>query len=86
MHGERLLANMTQYRVTARNCEAKRLHIVASTEPYVACDYAHVGAARQHEEAVATSPDGSAGWVNYREERRRVPVQAGVSALHYGKL
>ena len=45
-------ANMTQYRVNARNCEAKRLHIVASTEPNVACEYAHVGAARQHE----TSP------------------------------
>src|SRR3569833_1062616 len=59
MHGERLLANMTQYRVTARNCEAKRLHIVALTEPNVACEYAHVGAARQHEETVASSLDGT---------------------------
>src|SRR3569832_707097 len=49
MHADRLLANMTQYRANARNCEAKRLHIVASTEPNVACECAHVGAAR-HEE------------------------------------
>src|SRR4051794_35265731 len=47
MRADRLLANMTQYRVAARNCEAKRLHIVASAEANVACDYAHVGAARQ---------------------------------------
>src|ERR1700730_9992314 len=35
-------ANMTQYRVNARNCEAKRLH----TGPYVACECAHVCLAR----------------------------------------
>src|SRR4051794_38215427 len=62
MRADRLLANMTQYRVAARNCEAKRLHIVASAEPNVACEYAHVGAARQLEEAskeiVAPAADG----------------------------
>src|SRR5258708_39936236 len=58
MHAGWLLANMTQYRVNARNCEAKRLHMVASTEANVACECASVGAARQHGEAVRPSPDG----------------------------
>jgi hypothetical protein len=38
-----ICANMTQYRVNARNCEAKRLHIGR----YVACEFAHVCPARQ---------------------------------------
>jgi hypothetical protein len=37
-------ANMTQYRVDARNCEAKPLCF----EAYVACAVAHVCMARQH--------------------------------------
>jgi len=38
MQARQVFVNMTQYRVDARNCEAKRLHIVASTGPYVACE------------------------------------------------
>ena len=45
-------ANMTQYRVNARNCEAKRLHI----RPNVAGEFAHVGLARQ------ARSSASAGW------------------------
>jgi hypothetical protein len=48
-----VFANMTQYRAKARNCEAKRLHIAAQAATYVAYAVAHVGGARQHDEAVA---------------------------------
>jgi hypothetical protein len=73
-----VFANMTQYRANGRNCEAKRLHI----EAYVACGCTHVGAARQHNEAVARTamdPD-------FRIAGGRVSAQAGVLASHYGKL
>lgn len=75
MHADRLLANMTQYRVSARNCEAKRLHIVASTEPNVACECAHVGAARQRRAAACPYKLGS---------RRR--TMANCSFTHPSKL
>lgn len=39
-----MFSNMTQYRADGGNCEAKRLHI----KGYVACEAAHVCAARQH--------------------------------------
>ncbi len=52
-----VFANMTQYRVDARNCEAERLH----TEAYVACKFAHVGGLRQDKEAVAAMPKDGAG-------------------------
>jgi hypothetical protein len=67
-------ANMTQYRVNARNCEAKRVHI----KPYVACEFAHVGVARQ---GSSKARFGVAVAV-----RRLVPAQAGVWRPYYGKL
>jgi hypothetical protein len=58
MCSRQVFANMTQYRVDARNCEAKRLHTEAPARAYVACKFTHVGAARQQKEAVAgTSMD-----------------------------
>src|ERR1700716_2522444 len=68
-------ANMTQYRVDARNCEAKSLHI----GPYVACGFAHVCPARQW---FAKSALG----VRRRSARRPVPAHAGVQWPYYGKL
>ena len=73
-----VFANMTQYRAKARNCEAKRLH----TEAYVACGCGHVGAARQRCEPLAGTPMD----YEWRAARGRVRAQAGVPALHYGKL
>src|ERR1700738_1550067 len=64
-------ANMTQYRVNARNCEAKRLH----TGPYVACECAHVCLARHR--FVQSAP---------RAARGPVPAHAGVRWPYYGKL
>ena len=85
-------ANMTQYRVNARNCEAKRLHI----KPYVACECAHVCLARQRivqkhklardiQGALVRGAEKRAGvrcprraWARRSRARRPVPAQAGV--------
>jgi hypothetical protein len=84
-----ICANMTQYRVNARNCEAKRLHIVR----YVACEFAHVCLARQRarderrwyvtpklrllEPSLPAAAEAARG---------PVPAQAGVRRPYYGKL